>query len=69
MRHYCLSTKVIIITEKLKIISHMDFEKSPFGKMQLWIVEHFFHHKKVTVLMNHNIWKNRMLWFIIAGTF
>ena len=25
--------------------------------MQLWIVEHFFLHKKVPVLMNHNIWK------------
>ena len=32
--------------------------------MQLWIVEHFFLHKKVPVLMNHNIWKNCMLWFI-----
>ena len=28
--------------------------------MQLWIVEHFHLHKKVPVLMNHNIWKNRM---------
>ena len=25
--------------------------------MQLWIVEHFFLHKKVPVIMNHNIWK------------
>ena len=25
--------------------------------MQLWIVEHFFLHKKVPVVMNHNIWK------------
>ena len=35
----------------------MDFVRSPFGKMQLWIVEHFHLHKKVPVLMNHNIWK------------
>ena len=35
----------------------MDFERSPFGKMQLWIVEHFHLHKKVPVLMNHNIRK------------
>ena len=34
----------------------MDFERSQFGKMQLWIVEHFHLHKKVPVLMNHNIW-------------
>ena len=27
----------------------MDFVKSHFGKMQLWPVEHFFHHKKVPV--------------------
>ena len=25
--------------------------------MQLWIVEHFHLHKKVPVVMNHNIWK------------
>ena len=42
----------------------MDFERSHFGKKQLWIVEHFHLHKKVPVLMNHNIWKNCMLWFI-----
>ena len=30
----------------------MDFERSPFGKMQLWIVEHFHLHKKVPVVMN-----------------
>ena len=24
--------------------------------MQLWIVEHFHLHKKVPVVMNHNIW-------------
>ena len=35
----------------------MDFERSQFGKMQLWIVDHFHLHKKVPVLMNHNIWK------------
>ena len=35
----------------------MDFVKSPFGKLQLWIVKHFFLHNKVPVLMNHNIWK------------
>ena len=32
----------------------MDFVTSPFGKMQLWIVEPFFLHKKVPV---------QMLWF------
>jgi hypothetical protein len=32
--------------------------------MQLWIVEHFFLHKKVPVLMDQNIWKNRISWFI-----
>ena len=32
----------------------MDFERSLFGKMQLWIVEYFFLHKKVPVVMNHN---------------
>ena len=25
--------------------------------MQLWIVEHFHLHKKVPVVMNHNVWK------------
>ena len=33
----------------------MDFERSPFGKMQLLIVEHFHLHKKVPVVMNRNI--------------
>jgi hypothetical protein len=33
----------------------MDFVKSHFGKMQLWIVEHFHLHKKVPVVINHNI--------------
>ena len=47
----------------------MDFVKSHFDKMQLWIVEHFHLHKKVPVLMNHNIWKNSMLWFNTTGTF
>ena len=47
----------------------MDFERSQFGKMQLWIVEHFHLHKKLPVLMNHNIWKNYMLRFITTGTF
>ena len=37
--------------------------------MQLWIVEHFFLHKKVPVLMIHNIWKNSALWFISTGTY
>ena len=45
----------------------MDFERSQFGKMQLWIVEHFHLHKKVPVLMNHNTWKNHMLWFTDYG--
>ena len=49
--------------------SSIDFVRSQFGKMQLWIVEHFHLHKKVPVLMNHNIWKNCMLWFITTGTF
>ena len=35
----------------------MGFERSQFGKIQLWIVEHFHLHKKVPVLMNHNIFK------------
>ena len=35
--------------------------------MQLWIVEHFHLHKKVPVLMNHNTWKNHMLWFTDYG--
>ena len=35
----------------------MDFERSPLGEMQLWIVEHFHLHEKVPVLMNHNNWK------------
>ena len=47
----------------------MDFVRSHFGKMQLWIVEHFFLWKNVPVLMNHNIWKNHMFWFITTGTF
>ena len=46
----------------------MDFE-SQFGKMQLWIVEHFHLHRKVPKLMKHNVWKNCMLWFITTGTF
>jgi hypothetical protein len=29
----------------------MDFERSQFGKMQHWIVEHFHLHKKVPVLI------------------
>ena len=29
----------------------MDFIRSHFAKMQLWIVEHFFHHKKVPVVL------------------
>ena len=33
----------------------MDSVRSPFRKMQLWIVEHFFLHKKVPVVMYHNI--------------
>jgi hypothetical protein len=37
--------------------------------MQLWIVEHFHLHKKIPLLMNHNIWKNCTLWFITTGTF
>ena len=28
--------------------------------MQLWIDEHFHLHKKVPVLMNHNIWKRNV---------
>ena len=47
----------------------MDFERSLFGKMQLWIVDIFFLHKKVPLLMNHNIWKNPMLWFITTGKY
>ena len=47
----------------------MDFERSPFGKMPLWIVEHIHLHKKVPVLLNHNIWKNCMLWLITTGSF
>jgi hypothetical protein len=46
-----------------------DFERSPFGKMQLWIVKHFHLHKKVPVVMNQNIWKNHMFWFITTCTF
>ena len=46
-----------------------DFVRNPLGKMQLWMVEHFFLHKKVPVLMNHNVWKYHMLWFINSGTF
>ena len=34
----------------------MDFVKSHFGKMQLWIVEHFHLHRKVPVVINHNVW-------------
>ena len=37
--------------------------------MQLWIVEHFHLHKKVPVVMNHNIQFFQMLWFITTGTF
>ena len=37
--------------------------------MQLLIVEHFFLHKKVPVVMNHNIQFFQMLWFITTGTF
>ena len=33
----------------------MVFVRSHFGKMQLWIVEHVFIHRKVTVVMNHKI--------------
>ena len=33
----------------------MDFVRIHFGKMQLWIVELVFLHKKVPVVMNHNI--------------
>ena len=47
----------------------MDFVKSHFGKMQLWIVEHFHLHKKVPVVINHNIQFFQMLWFITTGTF
>ena len=47
----------------------MDFVRSPFRKMQLWIVEHFFLHKKVPVVMNHIIRYFQMLWFITTGTF
>ena len=47
----------------------MNSVTSPFRKMQLWIVEHFFLPKKVPVLMNHNIWKNRTFWFITTGTY
>ena len=34
----------------------MDFGRSHFGKMQLWIVQHFHLRKKVPVVMNHNMW-------------
>ena len=47
----------------------MDFERSLLGKMQLWMVQHFFLHKKIPVLMDHNIWKNCMLWFITTCIF
>ena len=47
----------------------MDFVRSQFGKMQLWIIEHFFLHKKVPVVMNHYIRLFQMLWFISTGTF
>ena len=36
--------------------------------MQLWIVEHFHLHKKVPVVMNHNLRFFQMLWFISTGT-
>ena len=45
----------------------MDFVRSPLGKMQLWIVEHFFPHKIVPSVMNHNIQFFQMLWFINTG--
>ena len=47
----------------------MAFERSLFVKMQLWIVKHFFLHKKVPLIMNQKIWKNCMLSFITTGTF
>ena len=37
--------------------------------MQLGMVEHFFLHKKVPVVMNHNIRFFQMLWFITTGTY
>ena len=42
----------------------MDFVKSHCGKMQLWIVEHFHLHKKVPVVINHNIQFFQTLWYI-----
>ena len=33
----------------------MDFVKSPFEKLQLWIVEQFHLHKKLPAVMNHNM--------------
>ena len=33
----------------------MDFIRSHFGKMHLWSVEHFFHHKRVQVLQYYNL--------------
>ena len=31
----------------------MDFVRSHFGKMQLWIVEHYFHHKRTPVSIHY----------------
>ena len=46
----------VLFWKKCRSILKYGFCKKSLRKMQLWIVEHFHLHKKIPVLMNHNIW-------------